>query len=364
VLRLDRAFAFGVARDMVVRRLAASADEGDTFAAVLRAKLGSTLCEHFYFPYARKLWGHEPTALSGIQARKRVSANSVADILKRLVRPPGGGRFFYPRKGFGQITDAFATQSANLGAEYLLGWTAKKITRPASPSGRFSIELADQDGTTKTVESEHVWSTIPLTILCRMISPEPPSTVIRASQSIDYRSMILVYLTLPVDRFTGTDAHYFPEADIRMTRLSEPKNYYGVDEPRGKTTLCAELPCRYGDEVWNMSDEGLGKLILEDLRTAELPVYEPDAVFTRRLQQAYPVYTLGYEQALDTMVTWLEGISNILVFGRQGLFAHDNTHHALYMAYSAARCLRKDGSFNRARWAEYRKVFATHVVED
>jgi len=364
VLRLDRAFAFGVARDMVARRLSGNAGEGDTFAQVLRAKLGNTLCEHFYFPYARKLWGQEPAELSGIQARKRVSANSVADILKRLVRPPGGGKFFYPQKGFGQITGAYATESTKLGAEFLLGWSAEKITRPDSPSGRFCIELSNRDGEVRTVESDHVWSTIPLTVLCRMISPEPPSTVIRASQTIDYRSMILVYLTLPVDRFTDTDAHYFPEEDIRMTRLSEPKNYFGVDEPRGTTTLCAELPCRYGDEIWSMADEDLGRLIIVDLRAAELPLHEPLAVFTRRLPQAYPVYTLGYEQALDTMISWLEGISNILVFGRQGLFAHDNTHHALYMAYSAAKCLRKDGSFNRARWAEYRKVFATHVVED
>jgi hypothetical protein len=33
------------------------------------------------------------------------------------------------------------------------------------------------------------------------------------------------------------------------------------------------------------------------------------------------------------------------------------------MAYSAVDCL-KDGVFDRAKWRGYRRVFATHVVED
>lgn len=364
LLRLDRAFALGIVRDMIARQLFGKPEEGETFAAVLNAKLGNTLCEQFYYPYARKLWGHEPSELSGIQAKKRVSAGSVTDILKRLIKPPGEGKFYYPRKGFGQITEAYAAESQKLGADYLTGWTANRISRPDHDTGRFCIELTNRDGQVRSVEADHVWSTIPLTILCRMMSPAPPPEVVQASQSIDYRSMILVYLTLPVQRFTGTDAHYFPELNIRMTRLSEPKNYFDADGPKGMTTLCAEVPCRHGDEVWNMTDEALGKLILDDMRVAELPMHEPVTVFTRRLRQAYPIYTIGYEYALETMDSWLAQVPDLLVFGRQGLFAHDNTHHALYMAYSAARCLQENGSFDHARWGEYRKVFATHVVED
>ncbi|HEV8362058.1 MAG TPA: FAD-dependent oxidoreductase, partial [Gemmatimonadaceae bacterium] len=73
--RLDKGFAAGMLRDLVMRKLSKPA-EGDTFASVLMANLGPTMCNHFYFPYARKLWGHEPELLSGIQARKRVSAGS------------------------------------------------------------------------------------------------------------------------------------------------------------------------------------------------------------------------------------------------------------------------------------------------
>ena len=61
---------------------------------------------------------------------------------------------------------------------------------------------------------------------------------------------------------------------------------------------------------------------------------------------------------------WLAGIRGLLTFGRQGLFAHDNTHHALAMAHAAVDCLQRDGAFNEAKWREYREHFETHVVED
>ena len=83
----------------------------------------------------------------------------------------------------------------------------------------------------------------------------------------------------------------------------------------------------------------------------------------RRLAQAYPTYLMGYEKPLGVLDHWAASQPNLLVYGRQGLFAHDNTHHALFMAYSAVDCLTP-GGFDLARWAGYREVFKTHVVED
>jgi hypothetical protein len=57
-------------------------------------------------------------------------------------------------------------------------------------------------------------------------------------------------------------------------------------------------------------------------------------------------------------------VENLLHFGRQGLFVHDNTHHALYMAYAAVKCLKNNGSFDRDQWKVFRQVFDSHVVED
>jgi protoporphyrinogen oxidase len=177
--------------------------------------------------------------------------------------------------------------------------------------------------------------------------------------------MILIYLVLDQDRFSNYDAYYFPEESIPISRLSEPKLFSSSSEPRGRTVLCAELPCDPGLPEWAMSDQELGKLLCDWIERAGLPRPARVArVVTRRLRQAYPIYRRGYEEYFSRMDRWINGIEGLLTFGRQGLFAHDNTHHTLAMAYAAVGCLAADGRFDHARWAEHRKEFETHVVED
>jgi len=88
------------------------------------------------------------------------------------------------------------------------------------------------------------------------------------------------------------------------------------------------------------------------------------AVTVRRLAQAYPIYTRSYREHFDRIDQWVASVDNLLTFGRQGLFAHDNTHHTLSMAYAAAACLSDEGTLDRGRWREHRREFESHVVED
>ena len=360
--RLDKGFAAGVARDMVTRTIRRR-ESADTFASVLMASLGPTMCEHFYFPYARKLWGREPEELSGIQARKRVTAGSFTKLIKRLLKPPGGGRFYYARRGYGEISGAYASAAKALGADIQLGCAATSIRRTTGSDDSWVV-TTEKDGAGGAISADHIWSTIPITLLSRMMQPPPPSAVIDSASRIQYRAMVLVYIQLPVDKFTTTDAHYFPESNVRITRLSEPKNYFGASEPHGTTVLCGEYPCDVDDDVWSGTDAELSQLMLRDLGTAGLaPQEQPVAVLVKRLKQAYPIYLKGYERPFGLLDDWATSLPNFLVYGRQGLFAHDNTHHALFMAYCAVNCLH-NGEFDLQRWAQYREVFKTHVVED
>lgn len=369
LLKLDKGFAAGTLKDMAVKALRKNGAEGDSFASVLMANLGPTICRDFYFPYAWKIWGRDPESLSGIQARRRVSAGSFGKLIKKVLsavpgfKPKGSGRFFYPRRGFGQISEAYADAAKKLGADFMMGWKVTRMDPPASDRVPWKVH-AERNGETRIIEAEYVWSTIPITILARAISSGVPEQVKEAGKAIDYRSMILVYLELDVDQFTEYDAHYFPASNIRITRLSEPKNYAALAEPKGRTTLCAELPCSPDDPWWTMSDQELGALVVQDLATAGIPVPRPPVgVHAKRLRQAYPIYTTGYEVPFGKLDQWVEQVPRLLSYGRQGLFAHDNTHHALFMAYSAVECL-VDGKFDQKKWQKYREVFATHVVED
>jgi protoporphyrinogen oxidase len=356
-MKLDRKFAAGALED-VLRPRRGNAE--DSFAGVLLQSLGKTICEHFYFPYARKIWGVSPERLSAMQARRRVSATSFSKLIDKVVKPAGSKRFYYPREGFGQISRAYAREAEQLGARIMLGWTVKKIAR-----GKAWEVIAERNGERVRIEADRVWSTIPLTQAAQLMEPAAPPDVLEAARALRHRAMLLVYLELDRDRFTDTDAHYFPEEDVTLTRLSEPKNYFGGSHPQGRTTLCAEIPCDPSERLWSMSDEELGPLVSEDLRRAGLDLPRDLArVFSRRLQQAYPIYLSTYDEPFARLDRWLSSLEGFLSYGRQGLFAHDNTHHALFMAYSAVSCLDERGRFDTERWADRRAIFETHVVED
>src|SRR6266446_10426156 len=105
---LPWSFGASAALDQIRKRFAPAAAE-ESFASVLERGLGKTICREFYFPYAQKIWGLPAQALHAEQAHRRVSANSAAGLLGKLLRTaPGAGRFFYPRRGFGQISEAYA----------------------------------------------------------------------------------------------------------------------------------------------------------------------------------------------------------------------------------------------------------------
>lgn len=369
-LKLPPSFAGGVAADLLAKviRPRHRLNGSDTFATVLEQGLGRTICHDFYFPYARKVWGLEPEGLSGTQAHRRVSAGSLSKMMKKALsavpglKPRGSGRFFYPRYGYGQISEAYYRGARDAGAQIHLNARVQSVE---TKDGVINAVLYEQDGQLLSLRANYVWSTIPITSLARCLKPCPPPQYLRAAESIDYRAMILIYLVLEQNRFSEYDAHYFPEPAIPISRLSEPKNYSNGQGPPNRTVLCAELPCAPDGPEWDASDEELGRLLCHALEAADIPVRGPILeIVTRRLRHAYPVYRRGYEVYVERLDHWLCQIDGLLTFGRQGLFAHDNTHHALYMAYCAVDCLDENGGFDRERWEAFRRVFATHVVED
>jgi protoporphyrinogen oxidase len=367
-LRLPKSFALSVFGDMARKLFPRGAGGPETFATVLERGLGRTICREFYFPYARKLWGVGPEELAVTTAQRRVSGSSIGKILRKVskqipgFKPPTAGRFYYPRRGYGQISECLYDAARQAGAEFKFGARFTGIERDGNCITAVRYQLGGKDF---EIPTGQVWSTIPISILLQGMRPAPPPQVLEASSKVSFRGMILIYLVLDRDQFSFYDAYYFPEEAVPISRMSEPKNFTRSTEPRGRTVLCAELPSDPGLLEWQMTDEELGKHLCDWVERAGLPRPAPVAkVITRRLRQAYPVYRRGYEEYFSVMDEWLGGIDGMLTFGRQGLFAHDNTHHTLAMAYAAASCLAPDGRFDRAQWAAHRKEFETHVVED
>jgi len=326
------------------------------------------MSDSFYFPYARKLWGLEPHELAVTAAERRIANSSIPKILLKVARQIPGikrgktGGFYYPRRGYGQICDGLRAQAERHNAEFVLN---ARVTRVEHQDRRVTGIRYQRGSETVERPVDAVWSTLPINLLARLMSPEVPPEVTQAGGAMRFRGMILIYLVLEQDQFSEYDAHYFPESSIPLSRMSEPKNYSATRDPAGLTVLCGELPSDPGEEAWSLTDEQLGERMCKWLADTNLPVTaRVRHVTTRRLTHAYPVYDRDYAPRFEVMDRCLQGYQGLLTFGRQGLFAHDNTHHALAMAYAAADCLGEHGRFDHAKWDAHRREFESHVVED
>ena len=339
-----------------------------TFESELLASIGPTLCHSFYFPYARKLWGLEPNEIDVIQAHKRVSANSIAKILRKITdsfvgRRRPGQIFYYPRFGFGQIVQALERQLTNKGAEIFLGH--KVVAIQAAKKMGWEIVSSTAEGDELRLRSATVFSTIPAPALVRLQGDYAPPEIQSAAASLKYRGMVFAYFILAQDRFTPFDAHYFPGENVILSRLSEPRNYTDRDEPVNLTGLCAEIPCSPGDAIWNMDDSALLDRVTCDLAAVGLTL--PNTVtkrFVRRETHVYPIYDMKFSERMSKIDDFIARLDNLVPIGRQALFMHDNTHHTMEMALRAADCLMAEGRFDTVRWRGYREAFEKNVVED
>lgn len=329
-------------------------NRSESFADVVSTGLGDAMGDLFYFPYARKIWGIGAAELSGEQARRRISADSPWKLMKKALGRGGpGGEFYYPRRGFGQIPAVLASAAADAGAEIRLGSPVLSIFGSAP-----DIHIETPDG---EIRAGLILSTIPITLLARFA--EPPERVLAALASLRYRAMVLAYLVVPDTQWTPFDAHYLPGEDVLFTRISEPKNYRDGPDPSDRTVLCVEIPCEPEDDIWNENDETLHERVRDHVVRLDLPDPGVEGE-VRRIPNAYPIYRIGSESALAEVGSWLDDRGGWVSYGRQGLFAHDNTHHALVMARDAVACVSDDLEFDHARWDEARERFARHVVED
>lgn len=366
--RLPRGLVARIALDAALaptrRRSSVPASYGDA----LRRGLGPGLYGALYAPFARKLWGLPGEEIDAEQARRRVTADTPWKIAARMLRGgrDGQGKVFrYPRRGFGQLTEAVAQAAVDAGARIEVRTEAVALTRGAGGVRVRTRPAGGHGGAGAEIDAAHVFSTVPLPVLARIAEPGPPAGVLADASALRFRAMVLVYLVLDHRPWTPFDAHYLPGADTPVTRVSEPANYRAsADDPADRTVLCAEIPCAPGDDVWAAADADLAARVADDLARARLPRIVPVEVVVRRMPHVYPVYDIGYGTRLAGLDAWAGALPRVTTFGRLGLFAHDNTHHAFAMAYDAVDALGRDGAFDRASWAAARERFTAHVVED
>jgi protoporphyrinogen oxidase len=372
---LDVVFGFGLSDarrfigDFVRARMRrrSVADESDDFESFVAGRLGRSLYERFYKPYAVKLYGTSPRAIARDAAAHRVrkfTFSGLRDDVKRRLRN-GPPEYLYPAHGIGQLADALRIRFANNGGR-LLFVSGVEGLRIKDDRLVAAVDVKTNDGRAVTLEADAVISTIPLDVVHRLVVLEsdkgaPPTF------DLQWRGLRLLYLITRDKIPSDHETFYFPEPDVVFGRVSELGRYSPfLNQSSDRAALSIEIPCTCGDETWNAPDDRLTERCVTELQQAGIlrtPLSGAVECSSRKLRAVYPVYDLGWRPRFDRIYDRLRSVTNLYLIGRTALFLHCNIDHCMTMALALVRHLRAPDE-GRSEWARIQQAFFDYRVRE
>jgi protoporphyrinogen oxidase len=299
-----------------------------SFADFAIAQFGETLARRFLIDYSEKLWGLPADQLSPDIATRRLSGMTLRSLVVELLAPRRktehiDGRFLYPLGGYGELPAALAAALPDGTIR-----TRHDVDGLDVYAGRIArVHFADRP---PLAVDGHLVSTLPLTILVRLLGTAVPEPARRAASTLRFRSVRLVCVRFARPLVSPSASIYLPDPRLCVARVSEPKNRSPLMAPENETTLVAEVPCFAGDPLWELSETALAERVIAELVGVGL-VARREVLDWRHhlLPNAYPVYALDWSRTVAEVVAGLDGIRNLTLLGRGGLFFYSHLHDQL-----------------------------------
>ncbi|MCC6704118.1 MAG: FAD-dependent oxidoreductase [Thermomicrobiales bacterium] len=304
---------------------------------------GELLYKLFFERYSEKVWGRPCDEMSGDWVNQRTKGMSIMTAVKDAVVPSKGkvvsliDEFMYPKYGFGRFSERMADGIERMGNEVRLNAGVEKVHREGNRIT--AVTLATPDGPQR-FEAENFISSIPLTVLAKIIEPAAPAEILEAADSLTFRNVITVNLMLKKRQVTDDTWLYVHDRNILFGRFHEPKNWSPAMVPGDEyTSLVIEYFCSFGDHIWSMTEEELVersvKHLVEDMKFITRDEFLEG--FIVRAPRAYPSYVIGYEKPLEMIKEFIDQFENLQIIGRYGTFRYNNSDHSIETGLLAAK---------------------------
>ncbi len=316
---------------------------------LLQRYYGDVLYKLFFKDYIMRVWGVGPAQFSPSFARERIPRFNILEFVDKAVaalkrafssgsalKTEGyvekvEGELWTTKRGFSMICDRMAEDAVKKGAQLMLSTRAVGLKREGKRVVGVEVESS---GRRETLECAGIINTLALNEAAKSFTPSLGAEIDSAAANIRFRAIVFVGLKVKRPKVLRASFMYFREHSFnRITDLA----HFGFHmDPPGTTLLVAEIACDPTDKVW--SDEALAvKSVIDDLAREDIIApSEVAATTVFRTRHAQPMYLLGYEKALKTLLDAFSALDNAETAGRQGRFQYVNTHVALKMGADAA----------------------------
>jgi len=350
--------------------------------------MGRTLYRMFFGPYTTKVWGMPPSQLAASFAQHRIPHISLLKVVLSSLRTGYAKRtgtehryaplvieLFYPPKGAGLISERLAERirAAAPGNRVCTNTLVTGIdvegdrvtgvryrTVPATARGGQLCMLASgtegpsvdpfrgQRGEEQRIACDRIVNTAPLPALIHLLGDAVSQEAKAAAGYLRFRALTIVGLRVKRPHALPAQSIYFQ--DKTFNRLSETRNY-GGSEICGpdETILLCDITCDVNDTIWNADPDELGRICAQELeQEGFINASELVESVVLRCTFGYPVYMVGYERAIDTLMTELMRFPGLVTGGRQGLYKYVDMDIASEMGLAMADFLASGRSKREA----------------
>lgn len=311
---------------------------------------GRPLYEFFFEQFTTRYWGTPCARLSAAFIKAKMPRLAVRDMVLNVLQKTGfinkpdfgvasalaDETLYYSPSGAEAMPRNLAESIRKADGEVLLGHSVSGLNM-LGPNGPFRVVFNDRTGRRYQRDFSHCISSIPLPRLVEVINPAVPPSVRDAARRLKYRSIVIYGLL--VRKRTALDALYVYYRNRIFHRIGEPKNAGMQTCPADHTVLIVEMTCDMGDGRWT-GDADTKKQLFDELE--EEGVCTADQIVEQhilRCPEGYPIFALGFERHLRTVVDYLDSVTTLRSTGRQGAFCYPNMHGAMRMGADAARSI-------------------------
>jgi protoporphyrinogen oxidase len=340
-------------------------------------RFGDQLYRTFFKDYTEKVWGvpcHDIAAEWGAQRIKGLSITKAFkhalmkplrqfDTRQKNVETSLIERFLYPKYGPGQMWEEVASRVLARGGELHLRHRVINVVRERQAIAAVDVQQLDS-GQVRRLACDYLVSSMPIAELMRHLAPED-SHVAETAANLPYRDFMTVGLLvrrmspavhagarqslngMPPDNWI-----YIQEPDVKLGRLQIFNNWSPalVADPN-LIWLGLEYFCAQGDELWSMSDGAFLEFAAAELEKigliARSDVLDGTVV---RVPKAYPAY-FGSYRSIGNVREYLDGITNLLPIGRNGMHRYNNQDHSMLAAKAAVDCIATGSTAHAPLWA-------------
>lgn len=320
--------------------------EAENFEDWVSRQFGRKLFEVFFKTYTEKVWGIDCKEIAAEWASQRIKGLSLKEAVLDAINPFNSAKkakslveeFDYPEMGAGQMYEAMASAVADAGGVFQFD---TRVTALLMKDNRVRAVRVEENGRSREIPVETLFTSIPLTLAVQMIEPAPPAEILEHVQALYYRDHVTVNLIVEGAEHFPDQWIYVHSPDVKMGRLANYNNFSKKMASPATSALSVEYFTFQDDEVWGLSDEDLIQLAIDELDYMKLvPRHKVKSGMVIRETEAYPTYYVGYEQHYEPLKAYLESIDNLQCIGRGGMYKYNNQDHSIITGMLAARNYR------------------------